>query len=197
MNSNSSYIFYNRIDLCTEISSPLNQTQRIQVWTSQQKRNFILIMDFMHKNMNSSKFQYTCIDASSNYIVLGATSGSIYLFRRNPLEYALLIQNMYGPINHVAISPQEKFVSFSTIKGTICVYVINLAASYPQIVTAHYEEATVTCLHWKRNEEQVFYGDNKGNVFLVNLTSFLVKFSAAVPDSFYHFLFSITNRDEI
>lgn len=82
---------------------------------------------------------------------------------------------MYGPINHVAISPQEKFVVFSTIKGTICVYVINLEASYPQIVTAHYEDTTVTTLHWKRNEEQVFYGDNKGNVLLVNLTSFLVR----------------------
>lgn len=81
---------------------------------------------------------------------------------------------MYGPINHIAISPQEKFVTFSTVKGTICVYVIDLAAAYPQIVTAHYKDALVTCLQWKRNEEQLFYGDHQGNVFVVNLTSFLV-----------------------
>lgn len=109
-------------------------------------------------------------------MVLGATSGSIYLFRRtaSSVEFLQIIQNMYGPINHVAISPQEKFVTFSTVKGTICVYVIDLAAAYPQIVTAHYEDTLVTCLHWRRNKEQLFYGDNKGNVFLVNLTSFLV-----------------------
>lgn len=71
---------------------------------------------------------------------------------------------------------QNSFVVFSTIKGTICVYVINLEASYPQIVTAHYEDTLVTAIHWKRNEEQLFYGDNKGNVLLVNLTSFLVSF---------------------
>lgn len=81
---------------------------------------------------------------------------------------------MYGPINHIAISPQEKFVTFSTVKGTICVYVIDLTASYPQIVTAHYKDALVTCLQWKRNEEQLFYGDHQGNVYVVNLTSFLV-----------------------
>ena len=81
---------------------------------------------------------------------------------------------MYGPINHIVISPQEKFVTFSTIKGKICVYVISLTASYPQIVAAEYKDTSVTCLHWKRNEEQFYYGDNKGNVFVVNLTSFLV-----------------------
>lgn len=119
--------------------------------------------------------QYTCLDASSNYIVLGATSGSIYLFQRTPtVQFLQIIQNMYGPINHVAISPQEKFVTFATVKGTICVYVIDLQAAYPQIVTAHYEDTTVSCLHWRRSEEQLFYGDQRGNVFLVNLTSFLV-----------------------
>lgn len=109
--------------------------------------------------------------------MLGATSGSIYLFRRTTaaVQFLQIIQNMYGPINHVAISPQEKFVTFSTVKGTICVYVIDLAAAYPQIVTAHYADTLVTCLHWRRNEEQLFYGDQKGNVFLVNLTSFLVR----------------------
>lgn len=135
----------------------------------------------MHRHectsVGSSPSQYTCLDASSNYIVLGATSGSIYLFRRTPsaVQFLQIIQNMYGPINHVAISPQEKFVTFSTVKGTICVYVIDLTAAYPQIVTAHYEDTQVTCLHWRRSEEQLFYGDQKGNVFVVNLTSFLVR----------------------
>lgn len=113
--------------------------------------------------------------------MLGATSGSIYLFRRTngSVQFLQIIQNMYGPINHVAISPQEKFVAFATAKGTICVYVIDLAAAYPQIVTAHYADAMVTCLHWRRNEEQLFYGDQKGNVLLVNLTSFLVSMRLA------------------
>lgn len=181
----STYVLSSFTDLCSEIKIPLNQTQRVKVCRSA-KPDPIFYWYFVCRGIFNSALllthflfpppsQYTCIDASTNYIVIGASSGSIYIFQRSPCKYLQLIQNMYGPINHVAISPQEKFIAFSTVKGTICVYVIKLTAAYPQIVTAHYEDTTVMCLHWKRNEEQLFYGDDKGNVYLVHLTSFLVR----------------------
>lgn len=118
--------------------------------------------------------QYTCYDASTNYIVCGATSGSLYLFQRQPCKFLQLIPNLYGAISHVAISPQEHFIAFTTQKGTILVYVIDLTAVQPVVVSSYYREMCITQLKWKQNECQLFFGDMKGNVFLVNLNNFLV-----------------------
>lgn len=54
------------------------------------------------------------------------------------------------------------------------VYNIDFQAIQPHVVTSYYRETAVTCLQWKKNECQFFYGDKKGNVFLVNLNNFLV-----------------------
>lgn len=42
-------------------------------------------------NMKLIMFQYTCFNTSSSYIVLGSTSGSIYLFSRKPCSFIQLI----------------------------------------------------------------------------------------------------------
>lgn len=44
----------------------------------------------------------------------------------------------------------------------------------PTVFTAFYREMTITELKWRQNECQIFFGDVKGNVFLVNLNNFLV-----------------------
>lgn len=119
-------------------------------------------------------FQYTSYDASRNYVVCGASSGSIYLFQRKPCKFLQLIPNIFGTITHVVISPQEHYVAFASQKGTILLYVIDLTSMQPTVLTAFYREMTVTELKWRQNECQIFFGDVKGNVFLVNLNNFLV-----------------------
>lgn len=119
--------------------------------------------------------QYTCYDASRNFIVCGATSGSIYLFQRHPCKFLQLIPDVFGPIVHVAISPEEHYVAYCSHKGTILVYVIDLDGNaQPTILSTYYREMTITQLKWRQNESQLFAGDMKGNVFLVNLNNFLV-----------------------
>lgn len=126
--------------------------------------------------------QYTCFDASHNYIVCGASSGSVYIFQRSSCKFLQLIPNTCGPINNIAISPNDRYVAFSSQKGTILVYVVDLTATEPQVVNSHYRDTTITCLHWKQNECQFFYGDKKGNVFLVNLNVFLVRLEESPGD---------------
>lgn len=119
--------------------------------------------------------QYTCYDASLNYIVCGATSGSLYLFQRQPsCKFLQLIPNVSGAINNVAISPHEHYIAFTTHKGTVLVYVIDLTTVQPVVISSYYREMNVTQLKWKQNECQLFLGDMKGNVFLANLNNFLV-----------------------
>lgn len=119
--------------------------------------------------------QYTCYDASKKYITCGASSGSIYVFMRQPCKFLQLIPNLSGAINHIAISPQENYVAFTTQKGSIHIYVIDLTTVQPTILSSHYHEMLITQIQWKQNEKQLFLGDVKGNVFLVNLNIFLVR----------------------
>lgn len=129
--------------------------------------------------------QYTCYDASFNYIVCGATSGSLYLFQRQQnCKFLQLIPNLSGAINNVAISPQEHYIAFTTQKGTILVYVIDLTTVQPVVISSYYREMTVTQLKWKQNECQLFLGDMKGNVFLANLNNFLVSYALAKVNKF-------------
>lgn len=120
--------------------------------------------------------QYTCYDASKKYITCGASSGSMYVFMRQPCKFLQLIPNLSGAISHIAISPQENYVAFTTQKGSIHIYVIDLTTVQPTILSSHYHyhEMNITQIKWKQNEKQLFLGDVKGNVFLVNLNIFLV-----------------------
>ncbi|XP_055856281.1 BLOC-2 complex member HPS5 homolog [Episyrphus balteatus] len=138
--------------------------------------NFIDYSPSIHEPLkHSNRIKYTCFDISENYIIFGATSGSLYLFNRRVCKFLHLIPNKHGPVTHLEISSGEKYVAFSTKKGTICVYVINLSAnSAPQVIYAALgAEVQVTCIHWTLDEKQFYYGDNRGQVNLVVLNSFI------------------------
>lgn len=108
----------------------------------------------------------------------GASSGSLYLFQREPFSFLQLIPNKYGSINQVSISPQEKMISFATVKGTICVYSIDLSAQ-PQATTSQIEGPLVTCFYWTSDEKHLYFGDRKGNVSMINISFFMVSFVMA------------------
>lgn len=168
------YQLNNLLNLTSDINRPLNKTHRIKV-SSVARCGVVLA------TTNSILFpdsQYTCYDASQNYVACGATSGSIYLFQRQPCKFLQLIPNVFGPISHVAISPQEHYVAYSSHKGTMLVYVIDLESNaQPTILSTYYREMIITQLSWRQNESQLFAGDLKGNVFLVNLNNFLVSYT--------------------
>lgn len=65
-------------------------------------------------------------------------------------------------------------MAFTSQRGTVLVYFIDLTSVQPLVVTAYFREMTIAQLKWKENETQLFAGDLKGNVFLVNLKNFLV-----------------------
>lgn len=142
----------------------------------------------MNKFIISSHQQYTCYDVSKNYIVCGATSGTLYLFRRWPISLIQLIPNLNGPIKHVAISPHEHYIGFTTQRGAINVYIIDFTILQPIISSYYIHEMNITQIKWKQNENQLYFGDMKGNVFLVNLNNFLVRFFVSVLfGNFYQF----------
>lgn len=114
--------------------------------------------------------QYTCCDASEKYLVFGATSGSVYVFNREPCTYLKHIPSKFGSISQIKISSQERLIAFSNVKGQIGI--VDVGASDPQIITTQLEQSYVTCFYWE-NEERLICGDQKGHISVVNLGYFM------------------------
>lgn len=74
----------------------------------------------------------------------------------------------------IAISPQEQYIAFTTKKGSILIYIIDLTQIRPVICSSYCHEMEITQIRWKKNESQLYLGDFNGTVFLVNLNIFLV-----------------------
>uniref|UniRef100_A0A0A1XQ96 Hermansky-Pudlak syndrome 5 protein homolog n=1 Tax=Zeugodacus cucurbitae TaxID=28588 RepID=A0A0A1XQ96_ZEUCU len=142
--------------------------------------NFIDFSQTLHEPLkHSNRIKYTCFDISTNYVIFGATSGSLYLFNRCTGKFLQLIPNKHGPVTHLAISANEKYVAFSTQRSMICVYAVNISAhTTPQVIFTNLssdQTLQVTCIHWTQDEKQFYYGDTRGQVNLVLLSSFIGK----------------------
>ncbi|XP_001605597.1 uncharacterized protein LOC100121995 [Nasonia vitripennis] len=121
----------------------------------------------------TKRIQYTCIAVSENYIVLGATSGSIYLFSREPCAFQQLIPLSEGAVFRAQISPDEKTIALATIRGSICLVALKPNVKLMTISTEHIGEK-VTCLCWNENSTEVYAGDETGKVSASVISNFMV-----------------------
>ncbi|XP_014208666.1 uncharacterized protein LOC106639526 [Copidosoma floridanum] len=121
----------------------------------------------------TKKMQYTCMATSSNYIVLGATSGSIYLFTRDPCVFQQLIPLSEGAVVQVQISPDEKTIALATVRGSVCL--VSLKPSFKLItVSNEHTKEKVTCLCWNDSSSEVYVGDESGKVSVLVLFCFMI-----------------------
>ncbi|XP_022209502.2 Hermansky-Pudlak syndrome 5 protein homolog [Drosophila obscura] len=136
--------------------------------------NFIDFSLSLSLPLKHNRIKYTCFDISDSYIIFGASSGSLYLFNRNG-KFLHLIPNKHGAITNLSISANNKYVAFSTQRSLICVYAVNLSAqATPQVIVTHLDQSVqVSCIHWTQDEKQFYYGDSRGQVNLVLLSSFI------------------------
>lgn len=115
-------------------------------------------------------FQYTCCDASEKYLVFAATSGSLYIFNRDPCTFIKILPSKLGSISQIRISVHERLIAFSNVKGQIGI--VDLQAADPQVITTQLERSYVTCFYWE-NDEKLIVGDQKGHVSVINLGYFM------------------------
>lgn len=70
---------------------------------------------------SSGRVKYSAIDVSTRFVVLGANTGSVYLFEQQPLKFLQLVSlsdiQIRDPISVIKLSPDENFIAFSS-KGT-------------------------------------------------------------------------------
>lgn len=50
---------------------------------------------------------------------MGASSGGLYVFRREPCVFLQLIPSKEGPVAQIAISGDERMLGVATVRGTV------------------------------------------------------------------------------
>nr|XP_034196301.1 Hermansky-Pudlak syndrome 5 protein homolog isoform X2 [Osmia lignaria] len=132
------------------------------------------INPLLYKPITSTqRIKYTCFNTSPNYIILGSTSGSIYLFLRKPCTFVQLIPLSEGSVSHVLISPDEKTIALTTTRGTVCLVALKPAPKLLAISTEHIQEQ-INCLCWNDNSSEIYIGDGNGKVSVMVMSIFMV-----------------------
>ncbi|KAL0272851.1 UNVERIFIED_CONTAM: hypothetical protein PYX00_005675 [Menopon gallinae] len=124
----------------------------------------------------TNRIKYTCFNVSNNFLVFGATSGGLYVFRREPCVFLQLLPNREGSITNLVISPDEKFIAFSTVKGIVSVLERSSSHGAKHVVSSYeHQNAQVTSLQWNESNDELFVGDDKGKVSIVTVSLFPAK----------------------
>ncbi|KAG6796564.1 Hermansky-Pudlak syndrome 5 protein [Apis mellifera caucasica] len=132
------------------------------------------INPLLYKPINSTqRIKYTCFNVSSNYILLGSTSGSIYLFSRKPCSFIQLIPLSEGIVSRILISPDEKTIALTTVRGIVCLVVLKPTPKLIAISTEHIHKQ-INCLCWNDNSSEIYIGDENGKISVLVLSIFTV-----------------------
>ncbi|KAI5703548.1 hypothetical protein M8J75_013132 [Diaphorina citri] len=132
---------------------------------------------------STARIKYTCFNVSDKYIIFGATSGSLYLFNREPCSFLQIIPNQEGAVTNVTISPNEQLIAFSSFKGIVCVVEKINKASVTSMLIKSFEHSSsdVTDFVWTASSSQLFVGDSLGRISVINTSLFLGKTVFQVP----------------
>lgn len=117
---------------------------------------------------STQRIKYTCFTVSKTFLIFGATSGGLYVFRRESCVFLQLIPNKEGPIQHVTISPDEQLFAFATVKGAVCMLERNhVAGSRHLHMSSEHVGTEVTALCWGEQNE-LYIGDALGRVSVLS-----------------------------
>ncbi|XP_046665581.1 uncharacterized protein LOC124357648 [Homalodisca vitripennis] len=132
---------------------------------------------------STQRIKYTCFDVSPSFLVFGATSGGLYVFRREPCTFLQLLPNKEGAVNRVAISPDEKLIAFASVRGIVCVLQRAETSTSTRCLNRSVEHSgtTVTAICWVDHSDQVFVGDNQGRLSVIKVSLFMSKNMFHVP----------------
>jgi WD40 repeat protein len=86
-----------------------------------EKRGFLLhqTLESVSAALTSNRIRLTCVDVSHQYILLGANTGSVYVFERETTKFIQLlsIDAMRDPVALLRFSPDEKYLALVNNKS--------------------------------------------------------------------------------
>ncbi|CAC5387495.1 HPS5 [Mytilus coruscus] len=136
----------------------------------------------------SSRLKFTCIDVSSKFLAFGSNTGSVYVFGRSNHKHPQIIFPEIEPaqVNCVSISPIDKSVAFSTVKGHVVVVELSTEKGSRQkperlrLITDHVQ-STVTSITWDTTGSKLYTGDNLGRIYSTSIPSTKVQNLVSLP----------------
>ncbi|XP_076115391.1 uncharacterized protein LOC143083080 isoform X1 [Mytilus galloprovincialis] len=136
----------------------------------------------------SSRLKFTCIDVSSKFLAFGSNTGSVYVFGRSNHKHPQIIFPEIEPaqVNCVSISPIDKSVAFSTVKGHVVVVELSTEKGSRQkperlrLITDHVQ-STVTSITWDTTGSKLYTGDNLGRIYATSIPSTKVQNFVSLP----------------
>ncbi|PIK33722.1 hypothetical protein BSL78_29460 [Apostichopus japonicus] len=122
----------------------------------------------------SARIKYSALDVSKEHIALGASTGSVYIFQRDNLNYILQLSGNNGSISKLLFSRRCDRLAVVTWDSLIVVWELNIQErkNPVQILTSTtHKDAGITCLAWDESGNRVFAGDERGWVTITNVDS--------------------------
>ncbi|CAG7706982.1 unnamed protein product [Allacma fusca] len=128
----------------------------------------------------------TFVEGTSRFIFVGCTSGSVYVFSRENLQFLLIIPFKGGKVCSIASTEDESDVAVGSLRGQVSVYrllksrnvAIANSKSGPLPVSVkhlyavtHHNKNEITEMHWSPNGRYLFIGDNQGLISQVDVGS--------------------------
>lgn len=134
-----------------------------------------ILEDIYSPVKSSSRIKYTCFDISRRYLVLGSSSGDLFVFLKDTLTYLSTVPSKEGSIVQVCIAAEENVLGYASSRGHVLVVEHNAekSSSQAQRLQLSYEHkgALVTSLQWNSTTTKLFVGDDKGKVTVVNVST--------------------------
>ncbi|XP_055637878.1 BLOC-2 complex member HPS5 homolog [Toxorhynchites rutilus septentrionalis] len=130
---------------------------------------------------NTKRIKFTCFDVSEKYLIFGANSGSLYIYDRATVNFLCIIPSQLGTISQMLISGSGKQIAVANLRGTIGVVLDLESSGTKEVLLTEIGEGTtttskgafVTCFCWGEDEKELYCGDSKGTVSLLQLSMFM------------------------
>ncbi|XP_053669581.1 BLOC-2 complex member HPS5 homolog [Anopheles marshallii] len=136
---------------------------------------------------NNSRIKFTCFDCSPKYFVFGANSGSLYLYDRLSTSFLAIFPSQLGTIGKVSISHNEKQIAVGNQTGSIGVLLELEPPHVKEILSTELasttdgdgqplemaEPAFVTSFCWTEDDKELYCGDSRGVVSLIQFSLFM------------------------
>nr|XP_024217317.1 uncharacterized protein LOC106689512 isoform X2 [Halyomorpha halys] len=89
--------------------------------------------------------------------------------------------SLEGPVNHIALSSDEKLIAFSSLKGVTCIIEIQDGDSRVINRSVEHVGSAVTSLLWSKETNKLYIADNIGRLSVINVSLFLNKNIFNIP----------------
>ncbi len=133
---------------------------------------FVIHSGFESALSPSSRVKYSAVDICTQYLVLGANTGTLYFYEKDTLRFLALISNkdIREPISKIKFSNLPNILAISTAKGSIFLLELNLnnRKEKEKVIFKYIHKEELTCLEW--GDDTLFFADDVGNIAAIPLT---------------------------